>query len=80
MKLLRISTTAVFLFFTIVILTYAQSDKIQKPTSQQYSTPQKTTPISPKVTPEIKKEPKPGISSPYSLNIINFSASSTTIN
>ncbi|MEJ5228192.1 hypothetical protein [Thermodesulfovibrio sp.] len=80
MKLLRISTTAVFLFFTIVILAYAQSDKIQRPPSQQYSTPQQTTPISPKVTPETKKEPKPGISSPYSLNIINFSASSTTIN
>lgn len=79
MKLLKILATGMF-FFTMVLLAYAQSDKIQKPPSQQYSTPQQTTPISPKVIPETIKEPKPGTSSPYSLNIASFSASSTTIN
>ncbi len=80
MKFLRILTTLVFLLFTIAIFAYAQSDKIQKPSLQEFSTPQQTTPISPKVTSETIKEPKPGTSSPYSLNIVSFSASSTTVN
>lgn len=76
MKDLSFLTILIIILF-LLTTGYSQSDKIFKPSVQPSPTPQQAPPVSPKAPPASIQTPK---ISPYSLSIINFSASSNTIN
>ncbi len=77
MEGLRVLLISIY-FLCFIASAYCQTDRIQSPKMQPSSTPSQNPPVSPKSQPEDLKGIKPALQS--SLNIINFSTSSNTIN